>query len=103
MNLESLKGKHMLMRTLLIIAAGLLIAADAKDDAIAKEKEKLKGTWRVASLIAPDGASDTKDQLKDRTFTFSKDTVMLKVGKVEYEIPYKIDPSKTPKEIDMGM
>src|ERR1700685_615595 len=99
MNLESLKGKHMLMRTLIIVAAGLLIAADAKDDAIAKEKEKLKGTWQVTSLIAPDGTTDAEDQLKDRTFTFSVDKVKMKVGKVEYEIPYKIDPSKTPKEI----
>ena len=37
-------------RGLLLIAAGLLIAADApKDDATKKEPAKLLGTWRVQS------------------------------------------------------
>jgi uncharacterized protein (TIGR03067 family) len=94
----------MRLRAVLIVAAGLLLAADdAKDEPIAKELKKLEGTWKIVTLqvngstVAPDDPFAVKGRL------------VFKGG--EYWIDYgdrqspkctvELDVTKDPKTIDL--
>lgn len=76
-----------------------LIAADKPEDAVKKEQEKLKGTWVVESLQVGD---EKIDGIKGSTIRFDGDKIFTKApGEKEREGSYKIDPIKSPKEIDL--
>jgi uncharacterized protein (TIGR03067 family) len=94
----------MMMRShvLLVLAAGLLLAADApNDDAVKKEKAKLLGTWKVASLEA-NGQKVPEEFIKDLRLVFTADALTrMKGDKAESGAGYRLDPSKTPKWLDM--
>jgi uncharacterized protein (TIGR03067 family) len=84
--------------TLIILAAGLAVAADTPKGA-AKELAKLQGTWNVVA-VEVDGqrlpAETTKGWklvIKDNKYTFE-------AGKASTEGTYRLDPAKTPKAID---
>jgi uncharacterized protein (TIGR03067 family) len=80
---------------LLACVAGLLIAADAKDDAAKEEMKKFQGSWDTTAEVngkkLPDPATVI---IKDNTYT-----VKVKDKKLE-EGTLKVDPSKKPKAID---
>jgi uncharacterized protein (TIGR03067 family) len=87
-------------RYALLIVAGLLIAADAKEDAIKEAKAKLKGTWDLVSQER-DGQKLPED--RKIQMAFEDDKIILSVlekGKKESsQFTYTIDPSKNPAEI----
>jgi uncharacterized protein (TIGR03067 family) len=86
---------------LMILVAGPLLAANSPEDAIKKEKEKLVGTWQVVSVEAK-GQKFPAEALKDFQFIFTADSATRqKGGKAESGAGYKLDPSKSPKWIDM--
>jgi uncharacterized protein (TIGR03067 family) len=92
-----MKKLHFLM----IVAAGLLLAADSTDDAIQQEKEKLIGTWKVASVEA-NGQKIPEEAIRDFEFIFTADALTRKKnGKAESGAGYRLDPSKSPKWMDM--
>jgi len=79
-------------------------------DALRAEKDKLQGTWTLEAVRF--GHSDAKDLKEDQwgqewknlRLTFSGDGVVLQSPsnpKAKAE-PYKLDPSKSPKELDIG-
>src|SRR5262249_10550977 len=87
---------------ILVAAAGLFIAADAAEDAIQKERDKLKGTWKITSFDVNGAKPVSDEQLEGVTTTISADG-KLKVeanGAVVVEATTKIDPTKKPKTID---
>jgi uncharacterized protein (TIGR03067 family) len=75
----------------------LLVAADAKDDAVKKDLDALQGKWKVTSLQR-DGKAD--DSAKDavRVIEGDKYTLDLPTGKVQGT--FKIDPTAKPKTMD---
>lgn len=90
----------MRLHTLLVLAVGLLLAADApKEDALKKEMAKFQGTWKFVSMEV-----EGKKQ-KD----FDKYTVILKGDqwtvsegdKIAARVSFKLDPTKKPKTIDL--
>src|SRR6266404_3247193 len=93
---------------LLILSTGLLIAAAVSaDDAPAKDDlAKLRGTWLTVSLV-----NDGKTLVDEKTppkegpatkFAYHGNTWMVKVGnKTVATGTFKIDPAKSPKEIDI--
>jgi uncharacterized protein (TIGR03067 family) len=85
----------------LIGMACLLIAAD-KEDAAKEELKKLEGTWECTATEL--GGQKVPDALfKDTTLTVKGNSYTVKFkGKVTDEGTIKIDPTKTPKTIDMG-
>jgi uncharacterized protein (TIGR03067 family) len=88
-------------RVPVILVAGLLLAADSPEDAVKKEKERLVGTWKVVSVEA-NGRKVPADAIKDFQFIFTADSLTRKKGgKAESGAGYKLDPSKSPKWIDM--
>jgi uncharacterized protein (TIGR03067 family) len=82
-----------------LFAVTLLVAADAPDEAVKKEKEKLKGTWVVESFQV---GGMKLDKLKGMTYRFDGDKLFIKApGQKEVEGAYRIDPSKDPKQLDI--
>jgi uncharacterized protein (TIGR03067 family) len=78
----------------------LLVAADAKDDA-KKELERLQGDWIMVSTerngeaLPDEQVKAVKRTIKDDAFTVTRDGETLAKGK------FTIDPSKSPKTIDV--
>jgi uncharacterized protein (TIGR03067 family) len=86
-------------KLLAVVAVVLLVAAD-KDDAGKKDLEKLQGTWTYVS-VESNGQKITEDQLTKMSITYSGDKWAVKEdGKVAHAGTQKLDPSKTPHEID---
>ena len=82
-----------------VLAAGLALAADAKDDAAKKELEKFDGTWQAVS-ITHDGKEASRDEVAKVTLTVKGEHYTLHNGDAEIEGTHKLDPSTTPKSID---
>lgn len=76
---------------LLVVAmAGLLVAAEQKDDA-KKDSDKLQGTWTAVEGGPPGGI-----------LTFAGDTFNIRdKEKLIAKGTFKVDPAKKPKAIDM--
>jgi uncharacterized protein (TIGR03067 family) len=84
-----------------VCTCGLLAAAA---QAVEKEKAKsdkdaLQGTWTAVSGTH-DGKEMTGDELK-ATLTFKGDMVTLKHGDKSSDHKFKLNPDKSPKEIDL--
>ena len=91
------------MRTLTMLAVVLLMGADDLSDKAAKEELKqLAGTWQVVPLDGSEGDKDAQTAAKKLKTKIDGDkyTVMSE-GKVVEEGTLKVDPSKTPKTMDM--
>ena len=87
----------------LLLAAGLLVGADAKDDDAKKDLELLQGTWALVSAER-DGKKAPEDEVKKtrlvvtgNKFKFSADP--SGVGTAA-EGTFTVDPSKKPKQTD---
>jgi uncharacterized protein (TIGR03067 family) len=94
----------MRLYAVVIVAAGLLVAADKsnKDDAVKKELSKMEGVW-IAVSAERDGEKRSKDEIKDLKFTVKGDKWAINLDGQEYQGTLKIDPTKTPKESDSIM
>jgi uncharacterized protein (TIGR03067 family) len=85
-------------KLLVALVGGLLLGADAGDQAKA-DKEKLQGKWLVTSGVM-DGTEIPKDQIKG-DLVFKGDTYTYTAGEGEGGAgTFKIDPSKKPKVMD---
>jgi uncharacterized protein (TIGR03067 family) len=86
---------------LIIVAASLLVAADAKEDAVKTDLKKLQGNWKLVSAVV-DGKKLPADLIKDRG-----DRIEIEGEKYTYhgpvirEMTLTLDPTKSPKEIDL--
>jgi uncharacterized protein (TIGR03067 family) len=88
---------------LIVLTAGLLLAAEAKD-ARQKELAKLKGTWK-ATTLEYNGQNLLGDTIKDLKVAVEGDKMTIK-GEGEELKKYptatlKIDPGTTPKVMDV--
>ena len=90
--------------TLAILTAGLNVEAPALDEppaAVASERERHQGTWIATSFIF-DGTVTPKDIVATITRTVEGDHVVWKRdGKNFAGTNVALDPSKTPKTIDV--
>jgi len=93
----------MRMRALLFVtAAGLLVAADAKDDAVKKEMDKLQGTWKVVKAVKQ-GGDAPEDERKKLQVVIVGDKLTMKTKNGAETTPFVIDPSKKPATIDLTL
>jgi uncharacterized protein (TIGR03067 family) len=93
----------MKIHALLVLASGLLLAADDKpEEAIKKDREKIAGAWTVV-LTEMNGTKVEDEELKKIVVTFKADgTVEVRrEGEKVADAVTKIDPTKKPKEIDI--
>src|SRR6476646_3385575 len=92
----------LLSTALLTTFGGAGARADDKADA-EKELKKFQGTWTIESSEAG-GQKAPADQLKDMTVTFEGDKHTVKNGSEVIQVGrQKIDPTKSPKTIDVTM
>jgi uncharacterized protein (TIGR03067 family) len=85
---------------LFVLGAGLLIAADAKDaDVAKKELKKLSGSYVMASGESR-AEKLSEERIKEATMTIEGDKYTARFGGAAVMGTLKVDPSKTPKEID---
>jgi uncharacterized protein (TIGR03067 family) len=88
------------MHALLVLAVGLLIAADAKDDdAAKKELKKLSGSY---VMLSGESRAEklSEERIKDVKLTIDGTKYAANFGGDTVNGTLKLDPSKTPKEID---
>ncbi len=94
------------MRRLALPALGLLLAvtatltaADAKDEAIKKDRQRYEGTWQVVSLEVDGNKSAEEDAKKIRVINEADGKWAIEVeGKIVARGTSEIDPTKKPKE-----
>jgi uncharacterized protein (TIGR03067 family) len=83
-------------------SGGSGILADDKVD-VAQEAKKFQGTWTIESSVTG-GQEIPRDQLKDFIVIYEGDKHTVKVGDKVIQVgTQKIDPSKSPKTIDVTM
>lgn len=87
---------------LILVAMGPAIYADGPADGTAeRDRKALVGTWQVVSVDA-NGQKVPEEAIKDFQFIFTADSLTRKKGgKAESGAGYRLDPSKSPKWIDM--
>ena len=84
----------------LVVCGGTGTRADDKAD-VEKEFKKFQGVWTFESIEAG-GKKAPADQLKGATITFAGDKFTVKKGdEVIQAGTQKLDPSKSPKSIDV--
>jgi uncharacterized protein (TIGR03067 family) len=82
------------------VAAGIARADDGKK----ADAEKIRGMWKVVSAKETAGFDDNIDvnEYKDSVWTFGERDFTVKKGKAETKLAYALDPTKKPKQIDLG-
>jgi uncharacterized protein (TIGR03067 family) len=92
----------MKVTALLALTVGLLAAGlGAKDDPVKKDIRKFQGTWKVVS-VEMDGKKQTDEKLKSATMTVEGNKYTVEAGgKTVEQGTFKIDPTKSPKTIDV--
>ena len=88
----------MKVRCLLLLAAGLLIAADAPDDKAKQELAKFQGEWTV-TLVEYDGNKTAEENLNNQVVKIKGDKASLN----QLKLTFKIDPTTTPRLIDVTL
>jgi uncharacterized protein (TIGR03067 family) len=84
---------------LVVLATGLLLGADARDDA-KQELDKLQGTW-VLESVETKGKELPRDKIAANTLVIKGDKFIRTAG--DKQLPgatFTIDPTKKPKWID---
>lgn len=90
----------MRIHVLCVLGVGLLIAADAKDeDAAKKEVQKLTGTYVMASGESR-AEKLSEESIKGAKMTIEGEKYTATFGGDSVKGTLKVDPTKTPKEID---
>jgi uncharacterized protein (TIGR03067 family) len=91
----------MKVRGWVILAAVLMVAGDQAKDDPKKDLEPLQGTWKGVSG-ENDGNPIAEDAAKNQELIVMGDKYTLKVGgKEEEQGTLKLDPTKTPKTMDI--
>src|SRR5262249_23397586 len=90
------------MRWLFTLLAFLALPiAVLRADQSKKELDKLQGTW-VMTALDINGKTTPTDQFEGTTLTVKGDKYIVKVKDKTFEMHMEIDPTKTPKTIDMS-
>src|SRR5262245_60059206 len=82
------------------LVAGAATADETKKEAgAARDREKLQGTWKA---VARETSGQPDDNPGRWTFIFEKDRfTILKKGRLKFKGTFVIDPTRTPKTIDL--
>lgn len=92
------------MRAITLLTIGLLVAAGAQaGDAASKEAKELQGEWQAVE-VEKDGKKVTADDVKDLRIVFKGGEFIAKSAKgegKERKSKFTLDPSKSPKQIDI--
>jgi uncharacterized protein (TIGR03067 family) len=82
----------------LVLAVGLLVGADKKDE-VKKELKKFQGEWVPVSMEI-NGQAMIEAELKGMKLTVKGNKATFQVGGETFEGTFTLDPTKKPKQID---
>jgi uncharacterized protein (TIGR03067 family) len=83
-----------------LLTAVIVLAAPAPADDGKKDAENIQGTWKVVSMEHA-GEKAPEDKIKDVKFVIGDGTIAIKDPRREEKAKFKLDPTKTPKTIDL--
>jgi uncharacterized protein (TIGR03067 family) len=86
--------RHLLM----VVAAGLLVAADDAKTQAPADQGKLQGTWEVVSM---ERGGMKREGPPEAQLVFEGDKFTMKMGERSIRGTFKLDPAKAPGQIDM--
>jgi uncharacterized protein (TIGR03067 family) len=90
--------------SLVLAVTAALTAADAKDEAIKKDRKKYEGTWQVVALEVDGNKANEEDAKKITVINEADGKWAIEVeGKVVARGTSEIDPTKKPKTVDLTM
>ena len=87
-------------RVLMLVTAGVLVAADATEDAAKKDQDRLQGTWKVASATKG-GKEAPADRLKEMRLVVQGDKMTVRDGTRDEEATFTLTPDQKPAAIDV--
>jgi uncharacterized protein (TIGR03067 family) len=88
------------MRYLVLAAVAATWFVPAQEDAAKKDLAALQGTWTLVSMEV-DGKAVDAEKLKSTTLTIKDNKYSLLARQQLHEVEITLDPSKTPKTMDM--
>ena len=86
---------------LMFVSALLMVAADDPKDAVKKEYDKFEGTWKMESFTV-DGKPTPIETFAEFRMTLKGENFTTVSADGKTSGTYKIDPSKSPKTIDIA-
>ncbi|HZZ80336.1 MAG TPA: TIGR03067 domain-containing protein [Gemmataceae bacterium] len=90
----------MQMWTVFAVAGLLAFAGDDITQAIKKDRSALQGTWKVTESVS----KGEKAPPEDLALIFRGDAILIREdGKTAENFSFLLNPSKTPKEIDLTL
>ena len=87
------------------LTAAFGLADQPKEEAIAAEQKLLQGKWQVVKFMDQSEQDAPPEEIKEMTFEF-KDGVLIIAKNKDGRgpaLPYRLDPTKKPKWIDLNM
>jgi uncharacterized protein (TIGR03067 family) len=91
----------MRLRVVMVLAAGLLLAADdKKDEAVKRDQDLLRGVWSLSSAEA-NGQPLPEGTFEGAKLTVKGDEYHVERGEMKLDFEYRLDPTQKPKEIDL--
>jgi uncharacterized protein (TIGR03067 family) len=84
-----------------VTVLAVLVSTSAGQDK-GGDKDKIKGNWTMASA-KKNGKDVPQEEFKGIKFTFDGDKMIMMMKDMKMEMPYKIDPTKKPKEVDVTL
>ena len=85
---------------LMFVSALLMVAADDPKDAVKKEYDKFEGTWKMESFTV-DGKPTPIETFAEFRMTLKGEKFTTDSAEGRTNGTYKVDPSKSPKTIDI--
>lgn len=91
----------MKIQTFFVVVGFVLMAGTPKSELIKKDLEKFQGTWQLISAET-DGKKAPEEQVSKIKVVIkgNKHTVLFGDKVAVKEIPFQIDPTKNPKNVD---
>jgi uncharacterized protein (TIGR03067 family) len=91
------------VKTHLVLAVGMLLAAVGGRDVAAQERNRLEGTWAITSVVRNDNPLP-EDRLKDARFVLQGEWFAQEQGdRTLARGTFRLDPGKQPPTIDLTM
>lgn len=94
------------MKLLVSMAVAAVLPCVARpDDGEKADAQKILGQWKVVSAKETRGLDPNADiaEYKGSVWTFGEKGLTVTKGKGALKLAYRLDPSKKPKEIDLGV
>ena len=85
---------------LLTVVAAIASGADAKDEAVKKDRKQIEGTWKVVALVVNGNQVMEEDAKKITVINGSDGTWTIRTVEKEIKGTSTFDPTKKPKTID---